>query len=266
MSGCIGAPADKWLERYVEGTLPEEESQAFELHYFDCPVCLGQVEAIQAVREQLRLHPAPLPERAKILAWPALTWGLVGVAAALLVVIFNAQIVGYFEGKHAQDAGITVKPAPTGQSANPAEAPNTGVELASLADLHPPTYQAPTLRGASESGPFVTGMARYSAGDCPGAIASLAKVPTADQNALPARFYTGVCRMSSGDLASASATLRRVAAAGDSPVQESALYYLAQIALARNDSAEARARLSQVIALHGDLETQAKAQLSKLPR
>jgi TolA-binding protein len=233
------------------------------LHYFDCPVCLGQLQALQAVREQLRLHPAPVSKRPKILSWPVLSWGLIGVAAALLVAAFNSQILGYIEGKHAQNAGITIKSAPP---AKPAEPGNTGIQLAQLADLRPPSYHAPTLRGESETGPFAIGIQRYSAGDCSGAVAMLAKVPPADDHALAARFYTGVCRMSSGDLASAAATLRRVAAAGDSPVQESALYYLAQIALARNDLATAQTTLNQVIALHGDFEDKAKAQLNKLPK
>ena len=263
MSNCIGAPADKWLERYVEGTLPEEESQQFELHYFDCPVCLGQLQALQAVREQLRLHPAPISKRPKILSWPALSWGLIGVAAALLVAAFNSQILGYIEGKHAQNAGITIKSAPP---AKPAEPGNTGIQLAQLADLRPPSYHAPTLRGESRQGAFEDGMIQYAAGNCKGAIARLGDVAQGSPDVPSALFYVGVCRMQMGDLASAAATLRRVAAAGDSPVQESALYYLAQIALARNDLATAQTTLNQVIALHGDFEDKAKAQLNKLPK
>ncbi len=264
MSDCIGAPAKQWLERYVDGALPEEESQPFELHYFDCPVCLAQVQAIQAVQEQLRLHPAPLPQaRPKLLSWPALTWGLVGVAAALFIAAFNSQIVGFIQGRHNQDAHINIekKPAPT--PANPAA---SGVQLASLADLRLPAYHAPILRDGSVESVFQAGMRQYSAGNCPAAIQKLSTVDAHSSDALTARFYSGLCRMSSGDLASAAATLHRVAAAGDSPVQESALYYLAQIALARNDASEARTDLNQVVSLHGDLEQKAQSQLQKLPQ
>jgi hypothetical protein len=58
--------------------------------------------------------------------------------------------------------------------------------------------------------------------------------------------------------------LRSVAEAGDSPQQEAALYYLAQIALAENDIPTARHNLSLVISIRGDFENRARAQLVHL--
>jgi hypothetical protein len=52
--------------------------------------------------------------------------------------------------------------------------------------------------------------------------------------------------------------------AGDSPQQEAAFYYLAQIALADNDATAARHYLSQTISLHGDFEKRAHAELNQL--
>ena len=57
MTNCSGKQADDFLESYLAGTLPEAESQRFEEHYFDCPDCLAQVEALQAVAQQLRNRP-----------------------------------------------------------------------------------------------------------------------------------------------------------------------------------------------------------------
>ena len=70
--------------------------------------------------------------------------------------------------------------------------------------------------------------------------------------------------MHGGELAAAQATLRKVDAAGDSPQQEAALYYLAQVALARQDSTAARHYLARTISLHGDFEQQARLELNKV--
>ena len=51
-------------------------------------------------------------------------------------------------------------------------------------------------------------------------------------DALSAQFYSGVCQMKLNQLDAAAATLGQVAGKGDSPQQEAALYYLAQIASA----------------------------------
>ena len=51
---CTGAPAERWLEKYVAGTLAAADAEAFEEHYFDCPVCLAQLQAVQAAAEQMR--------------------------------------------------------------------------------------------------------------------------------------------------------------------------------------------------------------------
>jgi predicted Zn-dependent protease len=109
-------------------------------------------------------------------------------------------------------------------------------------------------------------MKLYSAGNCTAAVQALAHVRANSSDALAAQFYTGVCSMHMGMLDSADSTLRRVAAAGDSPQEEDAWYYLAQIALARSAAAPARQDLEKVIALHGDLERAAKKQLGQIPR
>ena len=72
--------------------------------------------------------------------------------------------------------------------------------------------------------------------------------------------------MHAGKLATAESTLRHVAAAGDSPQQEAAWYYLAQIALARSDAETARRDLGRVVALHGDFEQAANTQLKQIPQ
>jgi len=107
-------------------------------------------------------------------------------------------------------------------------------------------------------------MKDYAQRDCAHAVTALSQVPAEDQDSLASRFFSGVCRMHQGDLSGASKALRALADAGDSPQQEAALYYLAQVALAGNDATTARHFLARTISLHGDFEGRARAQLSQI--
>ena len=272
MTDCIGAPTREWLEQYVEGTLPEQEVQKFEDHYFDCPVCLGELQAIQAVQEALRKHPIAIAQPKPVLAWPTnwnrmISWG--ALAAAVLV----GFLTFYVMKQRPQSAG-NVAVAPAGPATapqspvQPQTTPGTQapIEIAQLADLNLPAYHAPVLRGAVESGAFENGMKQYVNGDCAGAMNTLSQVDPKGPDALAAQFYTGVCRLHTGDLAGAAATLRHVVHAGDTAYQESAFYYLAQIALAQSNAIAARRDLNRVVGLRGDLEHQARKQLAEIPQ
>jgi hypothetical protein len=133
-----------------------------------------------------------------------------------------------------------------------------------LADLAMPAFQANTLRGSSIDANFEAGMNAHSVGDCSLAGKTLSQVGAQDADALSARFYSGACRMHMGDLPAATATLRKVAVAGESAQEEAALYYLAQIALSENDAISARRYLSRTVALHGDFQRRASAELPSL--
>ena len=263
MNDCIGAPAHEWLERYVDGTLPEQEKQQFEDHYFDCPVCLGELQAVQAAQEQLRRHPVNVaPPRARIFSWPVMvTFGAMAATLAIAVTTFRVMR----EHPHSQNAQAIVQP----QQAAPAPAkPDAGEpaqEIAQLADLSLPPYRAATLRDGTADAAFEQGMRFYTAGNCPAATTALSKVDSLGPDGTAAAFYLGVCRMNARDFAGAASQLHHVAFGGESPQLESAWYYLAQIALANSDLSKARLDLNRVISLHGDLEARAEQQLSKLP-
>jgi hypothetical protein len=265
MTKCTGAPAEQCLESYLAGTLPEEAALEFEEHYFDCPVCLAQVQALQAVALQLRKQPrqrlkAPIP-------WP-IRFAALGAIAAMLLVCFIALRAKREARQPAVAAGSAAPLAapvqPAGPS-TPAKTPLPASAAASqLADLALPAFQASNLRGESRNPQFEEGMKAYARRDCAGAVKALAQIPAEDEDARAARFYSGVCQMHSGDLAGASQRLRSVAGAGDSPQQEAAFYYLAQIALKGNDVAAARRDLSRTVQLRGDFEARARAELIRL--
>ncbi len=271
MSNCIGAPARQWLEQYVEGTLPEAEAESFENHYFDCPVCLGELQAIQAAQEALRRHPVPVTAPKRIFEWPTVWRPVVsfGAVAAALVVGFY----GYRMMEHSPQSGgnaALVQPAPTpAPQAQPKTSQNEPAtqmaDLSAIADLRLPQYQPPVLRDGTAESAFEHGMKQYIAGECKGATQTLSQVDQSGPDGLAAQFYSAVCRMHAGDLDAAASALHRIASAGDSAYQESAYYYLAQIALAQSNAAEARRDLNLVVSLRGDLVHQARRQLSEIP-
>jgi hypothetical protein len=261
MTNCTGAPAEQFLESYLLGKLPDSEALIFEEHYFECPVCLAQVEALQAIAGKLRTAPrvqtrAPIP-------WP-IRFAAVGAIAAVLV-------AGFFvlrAGRIAQQPAVASNPATPIPQAGPAARPPAvfpaSRAVSQLADLALPAFRLNNLRGETGNPAFVAGMKAYSRQDCMNAVTELSRVPAADRDSLAARFFGGICRMHQGDLDGAAKSLRGVSGAGDSPEQEAALYYQAQIWLARNDAASAQKFLGRTVALHGDYERRARIELAHL--
>lgn len=280
MTTCNGVPAEQYALAYVEGTLPAFEAERFEEHYFDCAVCLSHLQAIQAVSRQLALHPVSLPESLQdpsasrqpreknLVPWPVRRWAWGAIAALLVLGVYGYRL------NQSRPAQPTVAqgslpaapqiPPPVTTPAGNAGSTASPVHPSQLVDLVLPAFAAPQLRGESGDEHFQTGMAAYSKGDCKGAVAALAQVPVAADEARAARFYTGACQMHSGEFSAAGSNLKAVADAGDSPQQESALYYLAQISLAQNNPAAAHRLLLQTIALRGDLERRAREEDSKV--
>jgi len=87
MTDCTATLIDRCLERYIQGTLPEAEARRFEEHYFDCPACLAQVEALQAVAQQLGSQPQK-PRRA-VIPWPVRVALPAAIAAGLVIAFFG---------------------------------------------------------------------------------------------------------------------------------------------------------------------------------
>jgi hypothetical protein len=265
MTICNGSPAELQALRYVEGTLSAAETEKFEEHYFDCPVCLAHLQAIQAVEQELARNPVatlPMPEPASkvLLRWPAWVWTVGAVAAVLVVSVLTYKDL---ESRPAQPMLTQSTPKSPSQmrvTAQPLKQPATLVHLSQLADLTLPVFTPPNLRGENLDTHFEAGMKEYASGNCRGAIAALAQVPAESAEARAATFYSGACQMHLGNFTSASQFLRKVADAGDSPQQEAAVYGLAQMAVAGNDPAAARKYLQRTIALRGDLEQRAREQ------
>lgn len=266
MTRCDGSPAERFLEAYLQGTLPEDEAQKFEEHYFDCSICLAQVEAMQAVAKKLAAEPRA-PQK-KPIQWPSrivIRFAALGAIAAMLLVGF---VVLRFksESKPADVASVPAAPvAPASVATAQTPAPSLAASsLSRLADLTLPAFQGANLRGQSRNPHFDAGMKAYSSQEYERAVKQLSQVPKQDEDALGAKFYTGVCQMQLKEYPEAKAALRSVADAGDSPEQEAALYYLAQTALLSDNPDEARRALQRTIALNGDFKARSKTQLAAL--
>jgi len=265
MTNCTGTPAEKYLERYIQGTLPPSEQEEFEEHYFDCPACLAQLEALQAVKGRLARQPLETPRA--LLHWPAGfgALGAIGALAAMLVIgFFCYRAFAHRSEQTGTTVARAVTPPPPVSQAAPSSSTPSAPAVSLLADLSLPPFQASSLRGTEEDSAFDSGMAAYAKSDCRRAISILSSAKSAASNTLAVRFYIGACQMHEKDFPAAESSLRGVSEAGDSPQQEAALYYLAQIALAKNDSAAARQYLDRTISLHGDFQRRAQAELTKL--
>jgi hypothetical protein len=264
MTKCTGSLAELNSLPYIEGTLSAREIEQFEEHYFDCPVCLARLQAIQAVGLELARNPIALPaelEPRSRLGWPVWFWSAGAISAMLLVSVFTYKRIEVRPGK---PTGALSQPQSPPQTQVPSQPAAKPVHLSQLADLTLPAFRLPNLRGESLDAHFEAGMKEYTNGNCSGTVAALAQVPAESGEARAAAFYSGACQMHLGDYASASQLLRNVANAGDSPQQEAALYELAQIALVGNDPATANAYLKRTIALRGDLEGKARKQRRRM--
>jgi tetratricopeptide (TPR) repeat protein len=263
MTICAGTPAELHALQYVEGTLAEFEAGRFEEHYFDCPICLAHLRAIQALGQELVRHPiAPLrePEPRIPLGWPVWSWAAGAATALLLIGVFAYKSLEFKPAKPTISQSQPKSLPQTEMAARPVQPSLAPVHFSQLADLTLPAFIAPNLRGESLDAHFEAGMDEYAKGNCRGAIAALSQVPAQSADARAAEFYSGACQMHLGDFASASRVLRKVVDAGDSLQQEAALYALAQIALTGDKPAMAHKCLLRAISLHGDLERRAREQ------
>lgn len=261
MTHCTEPLIDQCLERYIQGTLPELEAQKFEEHYFDCAECLAQVEALQAVT--LKLGELPRTTAKTPIPWPRRAAALTAIAAMLILGFWGVRSLNRPTGPTVANHPAVPVPQPQSTPQTPPASPAASA-LSRLADITLPAFQMPHLRGQSGDPHFAAGMRAYARQDCRGALKALAQVPAEDEDSLAGKFYIGVCQMHLDDLTAAAATLRRVANAGDSPQQEAAFYYLAQIALESDDANNARHYLARTISLRGDFERQARSELKQI--
>jgi len=306
MTECNGGPVEELGALYITGQLSDEEAARFEDHYFACDQCHELLLVLRQIQEGLqeevtreaRLEaattpPQPLrivsrrPEKSPaghLHRRPPLQIAVWGTLAAALLVVCIIALVRFATGSLVRnDSSIATAAGPRPVPVQPVQpkgkisqqpAPSADQQLASLADLRMPIYQPEALRdsaaSSSQHNALNSGLKSYAGGDCNSALNQFKLVvdaaPDNSADAVTANFYSGLCRLKSHDLLTAETHFEKTIAAGESPQLEAAEYFLAQTLILKSDAASARNWLRKTIALHGDYQQRAEAQLTRLVR
>jgi TolA-binding protein len=242
---CEEVEREDIVVAYVSGRLPDETRDLFEEHYFGCDQCLQQVECARLAREVLVARPP-----AKSFPWKPL--------AAIAAILIAAIAVG---------TAVVPKHQTVVGTPSPANPPDSSPRYDMLARFDPPPYKPSVLRGAETAGrPFRDAMQRYSAKDFTGAVQALHSVVTANAGLTEARYYLGLSELLSGDRDSGAADLELVIAAGDTPYQSEARFYLAKALLAAKKVAGARRQLETLVSQQSEFAPRATEILNQLPK
>ena len=192
------------VERYVAGSLDEENLRAFEIHLLGCAECQTDVRTGAAVREAMR-HPEE-HRRHHI-------FRIAGLAAAAAIVM------------------VLLIPRAT------AKDPLTTLG----ATREAPVYLGVPIRGTADDSIFAAAMAEYSRRDFASAARQLRGV--GGEAAVPAAFFRGSSLLMLGKADAATAEFSRVIALGASPYLAEAHFYRAKAHLLRGRANEALADL-----------------------
>lgn len=241
---CDEVAAQDLLDRYVQGTLTEEQRDAFERHYLGCVVCAAGVETLLHLREALQEKGR---RRSPVPWWAA-------AAAGLLVVALIAVWWGSRREPPAQVAGPD--PAPSGAPA-PVEDP-----LLELAQVAPPAYEETVLRGGGADA-FRQAMRLYLEGRYGEAIPGLKEAAIKDPHASEVWFFLGASHLLIGETEPALDALKTVAENRNSPFAEEARFYLAKALIRAHRVDEAKTELQKLAS--GPWAADARELLDRLP-
>jgi tetratricopeptide (TPR) repeat protein len=266
---CNRVAREEILESYVVGRLTEQEREAFEEHYFECARCFGELQAVQAVREELQ-RTGPGTEAQTVP--PFRRWAPVIAMAAVVILAVGGLLwtrsarppamPERIEGQRETRTQAHEQPPDQGPEPTVPSKPS----LEQLALVEPPRYEPLTLRGATDDATarFRSGMARYRTQDYRRAVADLGAAEKLDPDAAHIRFFLGVSYLMLGQNSAAIDRLRATIAIGDSPYLEEAHFYLAKAFLGREDVAAAETHLKRVIQLRGSRSDEARRLLRHL--
>ena len=264
---CIQAAREDVLERYVAGSLSDEDRDAFEAHYFTCDRCFDDLQTLQAIRDELpRLSPDLAgPSRRWLPAWaPAAAVAATIVLAVGLTMWMRPAPVAIPDTTQAQ---LPSKPE---RSEIPPPRPSApvapGPSLEQLARFDPPGYTPQRLRSVPDEATshFLRGMEHYGKADYVTALASLRLAAQADPDAAHIRFFLGISHLMLGQREAGIERLRATIALGDSPYLEEAHWYLAKAFLAQRDLGAAEAELNRLIQLRGQQSDEARRLLGQI--
>jgi tetratricopeptide (TPR) repeat protein len=242
-------------ERYVDGTMPEEERSAFEEHYFTCDSCFGAVQALQDAQAVLSQDRLPGVGPAESAATPArrglpLTW--MALAAALVLAVFVWRVPRSLEAPAPTSAPAPAA-APADAVAAPGAAPAPAVtpslepdRLTRLGALVPPAYVPLATRSeeGEQAAAFEKAMLHYVDGRYEQAARDLGTIAASAPELPHVQFFLGISELMSGNIARGRAALQRSAASNAFPYADEAHFYLAKAAIRARDFDAARRELA----------------------
>jgi tetratricopeptide (TPR) repeat protein len=259
---CEQVTKEDITEKYLLGRLTEAEQGAFELHFFECERCFEEVESLRMLQTELRRAASTIREKTS--KRQSLFWRWAWAPAAALTVL--AVGVGWWVWRPSvtplQPPAIVQVPAP-----QPAPQP-TVPSVAELAQVRPPEYRPPVLRGVEDDATqrFRAAMRHYIRGDYATAIPGLRAASKLNPQASDISFFLGICYLLTDQTDAAIKQLRRTAALGDSPYLEETHFYLAKCSLRKGDLRAARNELEKTIRLRGEHEDEARELLEQVER
>ena len=266
---CDRVSHEEIFESYLLGRLSEEDREAFEEHYFECARCFDELQALQAIREELRVG----SDFGTTTTRPFIAWPAVGLAAAVLLAVGVVLWMRPQAPSNLPEASRTAAPSPATIPEKPRpDVPERPVasepSLELLARVEPPRYEPPVLRGVPDDATarFQRGMDRYRQANYRGAVNELRAAAAQDPDAAHIRFYLGISQLMLGQDNAAIDSLRATIAIGDSAYLEDAHLYLAKAFLRRKDPAAAETQLKEVIKLGGTGSSEARRLLTQLER
>ena len=257
---CGDVEERELVERFVAGTLDEHDRDAFEEHILGCDTCFDRVQTTRMLRHELGSPKAAAPRN-----WPLIA----GLAVAAVLALAVAATLR--SGRSTSSAGSALEGANARQASSPATPassplPTRAQAIMQLAQVEPPRFLPPNLRGADDDRrrAFLQAMEKYRASDYESAASALRALATSADAAAETLFYLAVCDLAGGRAADAARGFSRVIELKDFVLEEDAHFFLAKAHLSRGDVESARKEFEQVVALKGDREGEARAILSAL--
>ena len=248
-------------QRYVLGELTEAEQESYERHYFECELCFEQLRTLQALQSVLRSEHQPRTNY-----MPGWRRGAIA-AAILLTCLVGWQIARFARGRSQLPTTAVYQPVnkPAGVPIQ-GSADRNDAELQQLAQVKPPLYRAPVLRGAGQTGTerFRTAMQAYQRQDYTAAAAGLTEAYRLNPAAPAPAFYLGVCYLIQDQVSQAGVLFNKTIAMGNTPYLELAHFYMAKTFLRGRDASSAHQELQATVTLRGDKQMEAQALLDRL--
>jgi hypothetical protein len=270
---CESVDERDLIERYLLGRLSDADREAFEAHAFECERCLGALETMRVLREELRrerVAAVPDPTTGSRAPWD---WHpVLATAAAVLVVLMGAGgVLGWLwhvrsaERPGAVSTELKTPAAPSTSGKSAPSIPSTDAVL-ELARIDPPRYVPFTVRGAGDdrAGRFDRAMQDYSNGNYERAAIGLRRVLADDSEDVETNFFLGIALLMTDDVDRGIERLRVTIALGESSFRELASLDLGKVLIRKGDLAAAERELNRTITLQGSHRSEASDLLRAL--